>query len=112
MHRSLIAVLLLSLSWLSGCEPWKSREERINEAVPLAASARRAVEALRALSAANPQQAARIQNEVAFRLKFRARSCTYGYSPTFLSSRDNIRNSLQDTGCFKMAFMRLRSSAR
>jgi hypothetical protein len=58
---------------------------------------------LRALSAANPQQAARIQNEVAFRLKFRARSCTYGYSPTFLSSRDNIRNSLQDTGCFKMA---------
>lgn len=103
MHRSLIAVLLLSLSWLSGCEPWKSREERINEAVPLAAPARRTVEALRALSAANPQQAARIQNEVAFRLKFRARSCTYGYSPTFLSSRDNIRNSLQDTGCFKMA---------
>jgi hypothetical protein len=105
VHRSLIAVLLLSLalSWLAGCEPWKSREERINEAVPLAAPARRTVEALRALSAANPQQAARIQNEVAFRLKFRARSCTYGYSPTFLSSRDNIRNSLQDTGCFKMA---------
>ena len=103
MHRSLIAVLLLSLLWLTGCEAWKSREERINEAVPLAAPARRTVEALRALSVANPQQAARIQNEVAFRLKFRARSCTYGYSPTFLSSRDNIRNSLQDTGCFKMA---------
>jgi len=103
VHRSLIAVLLLSLLWLTGCEAWKSREERINEAVPLAAPARRTVEALRALSVANPQQAARIQNEVAFRLKFRARSCTYGYSPTFLSSRDNIRNSLQDTGCFKMA---------
>jgi len=104
VHRSLIAVLLLlSLWWLTGCEAWKSREERINEAVPLAAPARRTVEALRALSVANPQQAARIQNEVAFRLKFRARSCTYGYSPTFLSSRDNIRNSLQDTGCFKMA---------
>lgn len=103
MHRSLIAVLLLSLLWLTGCEAWKSREERINDAVPLAAPARRTVEALRALSVDNPQQAARIQNEVAFRLKFRARSCTYGYSPTFLSSRDNIRSSLQDTGCFKMA---------
>lgn len=94
------AVALLTVA---GCSRLQSPEQQINEAIPIAAPAQRALEAVRTLAAGMPAEKDRIENDVAARLKIRALTCARGYAPSMFTTQDAIRKALADKTCFDTA---------
>jgi len=98
--------LALTLA-LSGCERVErlgsSDEDRINVALPVAADTLAAKQSLDALATSLSVDLAGLEDEYRARLKVRALQCGRGYTPSTLSSDDDIRAAVGDAACFTAA---------
>lgn len=93
---------VVAVACLAGCGLTQSDEERINSALPPAASVSAQITALQK---AADQAGARkqVDAEIAAQLKIRALNCANGYSPGRLTSAEKIREALPDLDCFRRA---------
>jgi hypothetical protein len=98
--------VLLGLSACGDRSPWRSAEERINNAFPVANNVLAAVQRFGKLPNADASGKRPFDDEYQTRLRLRALGCAEGYEPSFLSSAAAIRKRLS-AACFDKADVEL-----
>ncbi|MDP2028069.1 MAG: hypothetical protein Q8K12_00310 [Thiobacillus sp.] len=73
-------------------------EDKINSAIPVSDAVLTAEKNV--IKQASGSKRSELEEQLANRLKLRALSCAKGYSPSWLTSREEVRENLDDHSCF------------
>jgi hypothetical protein len=92
--RAAAAVAAALVAGCSGGTPWSSPEDRINEAFPPSATVSQARAKLDDSFKTDAAAKARVDAELATKLKLRALTCAAGNEPSFTDSAEDLRRKL------------------